>query len=578
MSKRGRLFIVLLVLVVCGVFLYPTIQWYVGVPQETKDLVTGSREQIREYARGQATRDLALLTGLVEEDSGAQIPETMSYLTSLARDQYRNSGRDVPRSWTVTEVMRAYPDEQAFFQAIEQYYRSSLLNLKSNSEQVLQLGLDLSGGLSILLEADTESFEENYIQRHQRSPGSAEIDEAVQQSIEILNNRIDLFGISEPMIRRQGDTQIAVEIAGAADPERVNTFLMGRGSLNFRIVNREQSEELAQYFAQNPGEMYTPDGRVRTPDFVDSGFKVFGYYTRDAYGIDELQRFVVVRDEIGLDGIYIEEATVGEDPLTGRPVVNFRLTVEGGERFYSLTSNNVNETMAVVMDDRVRSMATISEPIRENVQIRGFDQDEARDLAIVLRTAALPIELEVINQQAVGASLGEDSVRQGLRAIAVGFALVLIFMAIYYRRAGVIADFALVLNLLILISVLSAFNLTLTLTSIAGLILTVGIAVDANVIIFERIKEEYRLGKSPEAAVSAGFRKAFWTIMDANITTFIAALVLSQLGTGPIQGFANTLAVGIVTSMFCALFVSRLIFDFLVQKLKIKTLRISWRA
>ncbi|NQT59489.1 MAG: SecD/SecF family protein translocase subunit, partial [Bacteroidetes bacterium] len=178
---------------------------------------------------------------------------------------------------------------------------------------------------------------------------------------------------------------------------------------------------------------------------------------------------------------------------------------------------------------------------------------------------------------AVGASLGEDSVRQGINAIAVGFVLVILFMLFYYRRAGLVADTALILNLIIITAVLSAFNLTLTLTSIAGIILTVGMAVDANVIIFERIKEEYRLGKSAEASVKAGFKKAFWTIMDANITTFIAALVLAQLGTGGVKGFANTLAVGIVTSMFTALFVSRLVFDFFVQKVKINKLRISWR-
>jgi preprotein translocase subunit SecD len=189
----------------------------------------------------------------------------------------------------------------------------------------------------------------------------------------------------------------------------------------------------------------------------------------------------------------------------------------------------------------------------------------------------MPVDLRILNQQAVGASLGEDSVQQGLRAIALGFALVIVFMLIWYKGAGVVSDLALILNLVFIVAILSAFNLTLTLTSIAGIILTVGMAVDANVIIFERIKEEYRLGKTPEASVKAGFRKAFWTIMDANITTFIAALVLSQLGTGPVQGFANTLAVGIVSSMFTALFVSRLVFDFSVEQLGVKKLSIGWR-
>jgi len=578
MSKRGRLIVVLLVLVVCGIFLYPTFQWYYGVTEETKDLATGSREQIREYARGQATDDLAVVNELVQEQPDAQVPEGLTFLKGLARERYEEMGRDVPRDWTMSEVLGAFPDEQTFFRAIENHYRAELFAIKETSESALQLGLDLSGGLSVLLEADVDSFQDTFLQRYERTPTADDVDTAIQQSLEILENRIDQFGVAEPSIRRQGDTQIAVEIAGAADPDRVYTFLMGRGALNFRIADQEASQQLEQYYADNPGEMYTADGQIRTPDFIEDGYKVFGYYTKDEYGIDDLQRFVVVREEIGLDGIYIESATVGDDPITGRPVVNFRLTVEGGERFHTLTSNNVNETLAVVMDDRVRAMATITEPIRENVQMRGFGRQEAQDLAVVLRTAALPIELDVVSQQAVGASLGEDSVQQGLWAISVGFGLIILFMLIYYRRAGVIADIALLFNLFFLISVLSAFNLTLTLTSIAGLILTVGIAVDANVIIFERIKEEYRLGKSPEAAVRAGYRKAFWTIMDANITTFIAALVLSQLGTGPIQGFANTLAVGIVTSMFSALFVSRLIFDFCVEQLKIKTLRISWRA
>jgi preprotein translocase subunit SecD len=207
----------------------------------------------------------------------------------------------------------------------------------------------------------------------------------------------------------------------------------------------------------------------------------------------------------------------------------------------------------------------------------GFDRQEANNLALVLRTAAMPVDLRVNSQQAVGASLGEDSVREGLRAITLGFILVIVFMILYYVGAGFVADLALILNLVFIVAILSAFNLTLTLTSIAGIILTVGMAVDANVIIFERIKEEYRLGKTPEASVRAGFKKAFWTIMDANITTFIAALVLSQLGSGPVQGFANTLAVGIVSSMFTALFVSRLVFDFTVEHVRVKKLSLGWR-
>ncbi len=571
MTKRGRLFIVLLVLVVAGVFLYPTISWYFAVPQETKDLATGSKEQIKEYARGLATQELRDLKAMSVSDA---LPGDYDYLKEVAKDSYKSRGIDTPSgAWTVEDVMRAFSTEQGLFNAIENYYRSDLIGIKEDSSSVLQLGLDLSGGMSVLLEADTDA----YAEKVGRDISEAEVSAKVQEDMEILNNRIDQFGVTEPDIRLQGSDQILVDVPGAADPERINSFLLGKGSLTFHIVDEEASQQVQAYVAENPAEQFTDSGAIKQHDFLDAGKIVAGYYVEDDYGIDELQRLVVLEEEVGLDGIHIMEATTGTNPITGRPTVNFQLDDDGGEIFYKLTSTHTNETMAVVMDGKVKAMANISEPIRSSVQITGFSSEEAQALSIVLKTAALPIELNVINQQAVGASLGEDAVSSGLRAIAIGFVLVIIFMAIYYRRAGIIAGIALLMNLVLMLSVLSAFNLTLTLTSIAGLILTVGMAVDANVIIFERIKEEYRLGKSAEASVKAGFQKAFWTIMDANITTFIAALVLSQLGSGSVAGFANTLAVGIVSSMFTALFVSRLIFDFAVEQRGVEKLHIDWR-
>jgi preprotein translocase subunit SecD len=300
-------------------------------------------------------------------------------------------------------------------------------------------------------------------------------------------------------------------------------------------------------------------------------------YTKDAYGIDQLRGFTVITEQFGLSGNYIRDARVSADPITGRPVVNFFLTSEGGDIFYKFTSDNVNRTLAVVLGDKVKAQARIAEPIRDAVRVTGFEREEADDLALVLRTGALPVPLEVINQQAIGASLGEDAIRIGLQAVTYGFALVILFMLIFYKGAGLIADLALILNLYFMVSVLSVFGFTLTLPSIAGVILTVGMAVDANVIVFERIKEEYRTGKSAKAAVKAGFQKAFWAIADSNITTFIAALALSQLGKGPVQGFAVTLSVGIVSSMFTALVVSRLIFDFATDVLRVSRLSIMWR-
>ncbi len=315
---------------------------------------------------------------------------------------------------------------------------------------------------------------------------------------------------------------------------------------------------------------------MQQPEFLPAGKVATAYYVNDAYGLDELASYVVLDEEIGLDGIHIANAMVGSNPITGQPTVNFELDTKGGELFYKLTSTHTGERMAVVQDGKVKAMATITEGIRNNVQITGFGQAEAQDLSIVLKTAALPIELIVVSQQAVGASLGEDTVRAGLIAILIGLSLVFVFMVVIYKGSGLIADIALLFNLIILISVLSAFNLTLTLTSIAGLVLTVGMAVDANVIILERIKEELQVGKNAQSAVKAGFGKAFWTIMDANVTTIIAALVLSQLGSGAIKGFANTLAVGIISSMFSALFVVKLMYDASLSR-KNPKLSISWR-
>jgi preprotein translocase subunit SecD len=232
--------------------------------------------------------------------------------------------------------------------------------------------------------------------------------------------------------------------------------------------------------------------------------------------------------------------------------------------------------MAIVLDDKVKSQATINSAIRDAVRLTGFGQDEAQNIALVLRTAALPVELEVVNQQSIGATLGADTIMQGFYALLGGIALVLIFMVAYYKISGLNAVIAQVLNFYFMFSILSAFNLTLTLPSIAGFILTIGMATDANVIIFERIKEELRTGKSRKAAIEMGFEKAFWAIMDSNITTFIAALFLSQLGSGPIRGFAVTLSIGVFSAVFTALFVSRLIFDFGTDVMRSKNVSISW--
>jgi preprotein translocase subunit SecD len=574
MSKRYRFFIVLLTIGICFVFLLPTIRWYFLVPREEQTLALGSREQIKAYASETAQADLQTLIDAAR--SGGEVPENLSFLIAQAKKNNRGVKNAV---WNARTTLSGFASRQEALDAIEVHNRDAIFKLKDLQKNAVQLGLDLSGGLSIVLQADLDALKE----RLGRDLTEADREDAVNRALEVLNSRIDRFGLTEPVIRRQGADQIYVEIPGSADPERINSIIMGRGSLNFHIVDRDAASAFSQYYAGHPTSTFDGQGELIDPSVVPPDVLIRGVYSKDQYGLDEHQRdsygnlaYTAVKREIGLDGNHIKSALVERNSLDGKPEVTFLLDAEGGEIFYQLTSANVGQLMAIVLDDRVKSQATIQTAIRDQVRLTGFDVDEANNIALMLRTAALPVELEVITQQAIGASLGEDTIRQGLYALAGGLAAVMVFMLAYYRVAGVNAVIAQLLNIYLMGSILSAFNFTLTLPSIAGFILTIGMAVDANVIIFERMKEELRLGKGRKAAVEAGFDKAFWAIMDSNITTFIAALFLSQLGSGPIQGFAVSLAIGVFSSVFTALFVSRLIFDFGTDVMGSRKLSVTW--
>jgi preprotein translocase subunit SecD len=557
---------------VCAVFLAPTVRWYFLVPKDAQAIALGSREQIKEYSS--QTAQLGLESLLEAARTGDAVPSDLSFLIGPAKKIYRVAKRPAPGNWDAGAVLSAFSTRQEALDAIEAKFRTDIFALKNLQKNAVQLGLDLSGGLSIILQADLDAL----AGRLGRSLTEVDREDAVNRALEVLNSRIDRFGLTEPVIRRQGPDQIYVEIPGLADPERINSIIMGRGGLNFRLVDQEAASAFNAYYLQHPISTFDSAGRLLSPQSipVPAGVEIMGVYTKDEYGLDERVGYTAVRGEIGLDGNHIQSAIVERNNLDGRPEVTFVLDTEGGEIFYQLTSANVNKPLAIVLDDRVKSQATIQQPIREQVRLTGFGQEEADNIALILRTAALPIELEVVNQQSIGASLGEDTILQGLYALIGGLALVLIFMVVYYHWAGLNAVIAQLLNFYFMGAVLSAFNFTLTLPSVAGFILTIGMAVDANVIIFERIKEELRLGKSRKAAVEAGFSKAFWAVMDSNITTFIAALFLSQLGSGPIQGFAVSLAIGVFSSVFTALFVSRLIFDCGTDIMKSQTLSVGF--
>jgi preprotein translocase subunit SecD len=571
MNKTKRFLVVLVVLAIAFVFLVPTLRWYAMTPKEDQALALGSREQIREYSWRMARADLLEIEKLVSDET--PLPDKYDPMVKRAKAIYKELGLSNPKAWNAKAYLAAFDNRADALSEFENYYRERVLALKKLHGSAVQLGLDLSGGMSVIIRADIPALEAKV----GRNLSPAERDDAVVRAVEVLNNRIDKFGLTEPVIRRQGDERIYVEIPGAADPERINGIIMGRGKLAFHIVDEEATSALMTHLQSNPLAV-RDDLTVADPALIPAGMMVRKFYTKDSYGLDEWTgRYMVVTAVAGLDGNHIESATVSSDAITGQPEVVFSLDKEGGDIFYKLTSENVDKTMAVVLDDRVRTGARISGPIQANVKITGFDLEEANNLALILRSAALPVELVVETQQAIGASLGDDSILEGRNAVVIGLLAVFVFMLAYYKGAGINATVAQILNLFLMFSILSAFNLTLTLPSIAGFVLTIGMAVDANVIIFERIKEELREGKGRKASIEAGFAKAFWAVMDGNITTILAALFLSQLGSGPIQGFAVSLAIGNMSSLFTALFVSRLIFDFGTDVMKSQSTSISWR-
>lgn len=576
MNKRSRFLLILVVLGVCFAFLWPSISWYTRTPKELQNLALGSLEKIKDYSNVQASADVKELKALARSNPAATLPEQFAWLEKAAAKNYKDAGSSVLAPMTVRSALESYTSEAALLSAVEGRYRDEILKAKRLYNNSVKLGLDLSGGMSVIVKADLDAA---LAQAGDTVADPAAFrEEAMTQAIETLTSRIDRFGLTEPVIRRQGEDRIYIEMPGAAETDRINSIIMGKGILNFRLVDTAATNSFMTYYNANPASTFNAAGELINPGIIPADCEVMGLYQKDSYGLDERIGYLVVKKEIALDGKHIKSAEVGSD-YTGRPQVNFVLDGEGTVIFGDFTTANVNESLAIVSDDKIKSYARINEPITGGqVALSGFGVDEVENIRKVLQTAWLSVPLEVESQQVVGASLGDQAISQGVNALLYGLLSVMVFMLLWYKGAGINAVVAQVLNLYIMFSVLSAFNLTLTLPSIAGMILTIGMAVDANVIIFERIKEERLLGKSRAASIAAGFNNAFWAIMDSNITTFIAAMFLSQLGTGPIQGFAVSLSIGVVSSVFTALVVSRLMFDVGTDLMKKQGISISWRV
>ena len=483
-------------------------------------------------------------------------------------------------------------------------------------------------------------------------------EDAINRVLEILQNRVDQFGVSEPTIQKQGNQRIIIELAGVQDSERARALLESTALLEFYLVKEvtttndlmiridqalkgtdlvtdfadseqpvqkndpqedsDQTVSVSELFGETENNelnadttsnmindiasdrpfssllrnigntigvpeknVYAIRKMLETPEAKErlsslGGTFLFSHKAEEYPSVDgsteKMYSLFLLEDQAELTGGVVEEAKANLGPQgttsAGQPVVNLSMNSDGARKWAIVTGSNVGRQIAIVLDNKVHMAPNIREKISGGgTIIEGFANiNEAKDIAIVLRAGALPAPVDIIEERVVGPSLGADSVRQGTQSVLIGLVIVLLFMIIYYRVAGTIADFALIWNIVLVLAVLASLQATLTLPGIAGLILTVGMSIDANVIIFERIREELRKGKTPKAAVDGGYERALTTIIDANVTTLIASLVLWQFGTGPIKGFATVLFWGILISMFTAIFVTRTIFNFFINR------------
>ncbi|HYM81369.1 MAG TPA: protein translocase subunit SecD [Candidatus Limnocylindria bacterium] len=497
-----------------------------------------------------------------------------------------------------------YPSYRYYSMTPQQREALPPSELSDLRKKAVHLGLDLQGGMHLVLEVDRSRL------------NAAEAEDATDRAMEIIRNRIDQFGVAEPLVQREGEDRIAIQLPGLTDRERARELLGKTALLEFKMVRTPEEtkalfDRLDAYLAARGASARVDTSLRRMPltgHFLDAGNSGF---IRDqdipvvrqllaTPGLDSIlpadTELLWSDEEQGLKGVsgrslYVvkrqpemtggsiatAEARVGlsqTDPSAWG--VSVTMTPKGRSDFSRVTGSNVGRFMAIVLDGKVSSAPIIRESIPSGeASITGsFDVEASRDLAIVLRAGALPAPVKILEERSVGPSLGSDSIQQGLTAGLVGTVMVVVFMSIYYQLSGVIAVAALILNVLYVIASLAGFGATLTLPGIAGLVLSIGMAVDANVLIFERIREELRTKKTVRQAVDLGYNRAFRTIFDSNLTVILSCVFLFQFGTGPIKGFAVTMIIGLVANVFTAVLFTRMIFDYMLSRRKVERLSI----
>ena len=398
----------------------------------------------------------------------------------------------------------------------------------------------------------------------------------VNQLLEVLRNRIDQFGVAEPIITKQGTDKVVIQLPGVKDPERAIKIVGQTAQLVFKLVDEETMKRLdlnvLMSTLMKEGKIKNPENleewRAALRPYLPPDTEFYFLIERDKLTGKIIRQPILLKKETLLTGEYLKNAQVRIDPTFNEPYVWIQFNERGAKIFEAITSVNVGRRLAIVLDEVVRSAPVIREKISGGeAQITGsFTMEEAQDLAVVLRAGALPAPVKIIQNITIGPSLGRDSIEKAIKAGLLGAAIVVVFTILYYRLSGLIAIFALLLNIYYLLALLSAFQATLTLPGIAGIILSIGMGIDSNILIFERMREELRLGRSPYSAIFQGYDKAFWTIFDAHITVLLTSLILFIFGTGPIRGFAVTLSLSILVNLFTAIFVTKIYYEYLYEK------------
>ncbi|MFQ5579910.1 MAG: protein translocase subunit SecD [Nitrospiria bacterium] len=463
----------------------------------------------------------------------------------------------------------ALKDEEITFSSIERDGKEITLSFDSgDNEKITQVLDDKYASLVTNREAGGEK-----VLTFRKSEEKRILDTATLQALETIRNRIDEFGVTEPLIQQQGDRQILIQLPGVKEPERAIELIGKTAQLKFKLLNEKSpvlgqfpsrlNPEEAEKFLNEFKEKIDPEDEILFERIVN---KETGDVTKSPY---------LVQKKAVMAGDLLTDARVSFGEFND-PYVSITFDPVGARLFEKVTDENRRRRLAIVLDKSVKSAPRIQEKISGGrAQITGtFTTQEAKDLAIILRAGSLPAPVKVIQNVTVGPSLGKDSIRKGLFALILGSFLVVVFMVVYYRLSGLLADFAMMLNLVLLVGALTALNATLTLPGIAGIILTAGLAVDANVLILERIREELRAGRPVRLAVDAGYNKAFSSIFDSNVTTLITGFALFMFGTGPIKGFAVTLSLGVMINLFTALVGTKLVYDFINGRKRLERLSI----